>query len=151
VRALRTGGDQEGTTSIGGYQIGVAADRQMADYVLAHVHKLKSILTDDAQTFSVMLASGRPDLFVDRIDKGDRYWHRVLADPYGRVGYILVSRFRQPDQVRECYPKIVRAEVPGTRVAFSNSLFVLVLVARRAPPSVAHAQRFPSVCPIGSD
>lgn len=149
VRALSTGGNRQGTTSIGGYRIGVAADRQMADYVLAHVTQPNSILTDDAQTFSVMLASGRPDLFLDRIDKGDRPWHRMLADPYGRVGYILVSRFGQPDQVHECYPRILRGEVPGTRVAFGNSLFVLVSVVRRAPPAVA-GRRFPADCPIGS-
>lgn len=147
VRAVRTGESLEGKTLRGGYRFNTGADRAMSDYILAHTIRRDGILTDDAQTFSVMLASGRPDLFRDRIDKGDRIWHRALRDPYGKVDYILVSRFGDPDQVRQCYPEILRGDMPGTSIAVENPKYLLLEVAPHAPPP-QRPQSFPAECPL---
>ena len=69
VRALSSGHDQEGADAGGPYTVGNVDDREMARWIDANVAREKNaILTDDAQGFGVMLATGRPDLFFDRID-----------------------------------------------------------------------------------
>jgi hypothetical protein len=105
TRALRTGDDQLGAHSrasmyqrngfivVGEYSLG--AD-DMADYILAHVEKPQAILTDDSKTFCVMLATGRPDIFFDRIDLGDAPWLDVVTSPFGRARFILVTLHRSP-------------------------------------------------------
>ena len=51
-----------------------------------------AILTDNAQTFGVILLTGRPEQFFDRIDKGDARWNDALTDPDGEVQYMLLNR-----------------------------------------------------------
>jgi hypothetical protein len=104
IRAIRTGDDQLGTRSptalygpnkslvVGEYSIGA---QRMADYILKHVHGREAILTDDSKTFGVMLTTGRPDLFLDRIDYGDALWLDILNNPFGRVTYVLISNHFQ--------------------------------------------------------
>ena len=87
IGTLTTGRDQ--SRRIMG--IDPVADRAMADYIGAHVAETDAVLTDDSQTFGVMLSSGRPDLFLDRIDRGDADWLRVAEHPYPKVRYLLVS------------------------------------------------------------
>ncbi len=65
----------------------------MARYITDHVQQPNAILTDDSQTLEVMLLSGRPDLFLDRIDHGDMAWRRVLNNPFGRVKYFLLPKW----------------------------------------------------------
>jgi hypothetical protein len=133
VQALRTGADQEGTTSLGSYSVGAADDREMAAYVLGHVHRRNAVQTDDAQTFAVMLASSRPDLYLDRIDKGDRYWKRRVVDPFGKVDYFLISRYGVPDQLRDCFPKALAGGVPWLTIVHANRRYVLMRVSRFPP------------------
>lgn len=137
VEALRTGRDQEGTSSLGNYRVGVGPDREMAAWISRHVTRRDAIQTDDAQTFSVMMATGRPDLFLDRIDKGDRYWKRLLTDPFGKVDYFLISRFGLPDLLRDCFPKAIGGGVPWLTVAHANHIYVLMRVSRYPPPADA--------------
>ena len=70
----RDGEDQEGNIGIGGYPIGIADEQAMADFIEENVPEDEMILTDDAQSLGIMLLSGRPDLFFDRIDRGDEVW-----------------------------------------------------------------------------
>jgi len=113
TRALRTGDDQLGKRSptalygpnrsliVGEYSLGA---RDIADYILEHVNARGAILTDDSKTFGVMLASGRPDLFTDRIDYGDAQWLDILNNPWGRVRYFLIT-----------YGDKIGADIIGTR------------------------------------
>jgi hypothetical protein len=153
VRALSQGGDQEASSSIGSYYVGNEPDRDMARFITQHVplHE-DAILTDDGQTFGVMLASGRPDVFLDRIDKGDAVWKRLLERPHGRVTYILVARFAPGlDEVQRRYPSMLSQALPGSWVVYANSRYVLYGVARRRPHSrLTHFDRAIQVLARGS-
>lgn len=132
TRAISTWDDQEGTGSIGGYGVGIAAQRDVAERIKRTIAGRDAILTDDAQTFSVMLLTGRPSLFFDRIDKGDQEWLDVLERPWGRVRYVLISRGGD-DFVRLRYPGLADGTARGFTTVFSTSGFVLASVAERAP------------------
>jgi hypothetical protein len=132
VRALRTGKSQSGTGSIGGYLIGDRSDKRMAEYIDAHVKTDKSILLDDASLPGVILLSGRPQLFVTRVDHGDSAWLRVLARPWGKVQYMLVSWFAT-DLITTHDPSAYAGKLPGTKVVFRTQKSVLLSVSRTAP------------------
>ena len=110
----------------------------MADFIEENVPEDEVILTDDAQSLGIMLLSGRPDLFFDRIDRGDEVWRRALNDPFGEINYFLVTtdeRCRAPcvDFVRERYPGVLRDKVPGMRVVFRTKQYVLIELDEEAP------------------
>ena len=148
VAAISTGEDQAGTRSIGGYEIGLTEAEEMADYIDGRITKPSSIFTDDESiTQEVMLLGGRPDLFFDRIDRGDEKWRPVLASPWGRTDYILLSRSTfAPDQIQQCYPSAKRGRMPGTTLLQSNDQFVLLSVDERAPRG--ERAPFPPGCPL---
>jgi hypothetical protein len=138
LRALETGEDQEGNIGIGGYPIGIAAEQEMADYITENVPADEVILTDDAQSLGVMLLSGHPDRFFDRIDRGEGPWLEALDDPWGDVEYFLVAtneRCRAPcvDLVRERYAGILRDEFPGLRIVFETDRYALIEIDERRP------------------
>ena len=139
VQALKTGKDQEGTNAGGPYTIGNVDDRDMAAWITKHVPKTKdAILTDDGQTFGVMLAQGHPDLFFDRIDKGDGKWKQVVDRPWGKVAYILVARYPLPpagtvDEIQIRKPGLRLDNIPGVSVEYANDHYVLLRVASRRP------------------
>ncbi len=132
TRAIATGRDQEGTSSTGGYGVGIGPQRLMARYVDRHVHSRNAILTDDAQTFSVMLLSGRPDLFWDRIDRGDGDWIDVRDDPWGRVRFLLVSD-NPNDLIRIRFPAIFASHERGLTPVYRVQSLELLRVAARPP------------------
>jgi hypothetical protein len=99
--ALATGRDQAHKLT----GVDAVADRRMAEYILRHVHRQNSVLTDDVQTFGVMLASGRPSLFVDRIDHGDARWFEIANAPERSVDYLLMS-WIENDLLRTLYPRV---------------------------------------------
>ena len=139
LRALETGEDQEGNNGIGGYPIGIADEEAITEYIEQNVPEDDVILTDDAQSLGIMLLSGRPDLFFDRIDRGDDAWLRALDDPFGKVDYFLVTtdeRCRAPclDFVRDRYPGVLRDRVPGMHVVLRTKQYVLIELDERAPP-----------------
>lgn len=141
VRAIETGKDQEGTNSRGGFQVGIAPERAMAAYVNRTVKRKNSVLTDNAQTFGVMLLSGRPQLFFDRIDKGDQRWRSVLRSPFGRVRYLLVASTARGDLIRRVYSRALNGSDPALTVVFRTERYVLLRVAqnRQAQGFVAPA------------
>jgi hypothetical protein len=141
LRALTTGSDQDGTFSRGGYPVGDFGERNMASLIKPLIRHPKEIITDDAQSLGVMLASGHPEWFVDRIDRGDRYWLRRIANPWGHVRYVLMAtakRCRPPgcvDLAREHYPLTLVNRQPGMTIVAATDLFVLARVAAHAPRS----------------
>ncbi len=138
LRAIETGEDQEGNVAIGGYPLGIADEQNMADFIEQNVPLDDVILTDDAQSLGIMLLTGQPDRFFDRIDRGDAVWQEALNDPWGKVDYFLVTtneRCRLPceDFVRERWPGILQDEVKGMDVVFRTNQYVLVKVDEKEP------------------
>jgi hypothetical protein len=133
VRAVETGKDQEGTSSIGGFKVGIGPEAQMASYLQKTASKKALVLTDNAQTFGVMLLNGRPQDFFDRADKGDAKWKSVLKDPYGQVKYMLVARNSAGDLIRQAYPRIVSGNDPAFPTQFVTDRYVLVRVPAHNP------------------
>lgn len=134
VKAVKTGDSQEGESSRGGFTVGVDPEAQMAEYIKDNVTGSDAVLTDNAQTFGVILLTGRPGQFLDRIDKGDGIWRSVLASPYGKVRYILAAfNPRSGDLVQRRYPRLNQGGVPGTNVIYRTSRYVLLRVAARNP------------------
>jgi hypothetical protein len=131
VRALATWEDQEGTRSHGsGLPVGVAPEDDVAGWIRANVQGDNQILVDDAQGFGVMLFTGSPGLFLDRIDVGDAEWLGSLNSPWGRVEYLLMTRSAAQgrDLVREAYPN---PAAQGLRRVFANERWLLVRVPER--------------------
>jgi uncharacterized membrane protein YgcG len=138
VHAIETGRDQEGASSVGGFRVGVAAERDMAHFILGLPMRRKAILTDDAQSFGVMLLSGHPELFFDRIGRGDAVWHRILEHPWGRVRYLLITRFGEPELARQRYPEALSGRQPGLTLVYENARYALFAVAAKPPATTVH-------------
>lgn len=100
VAAIATGRDQSQRVS----GLDPSADRIMARYIVAHVRTPNAVLTDDSQTFGVILATGRPGLFADRIDHGEARWLQTAVHPYRRVRYMLFS-WIPFDELGRMYPR----------------------------------------------
>ena len=130
--------DQEGKTSIGGYVVGIGPERQMADWITKNAHGRDAILTDDAQSFAVMLLTGHPDWFVDRIDGGDTQWLATLDQPFGKVQYLLVSSIATNDLARYRYPHLFAGGEPGFTPVYSTPHFTIFRVAPTAPRGHQH-------------
>lgn len=142
TRALFSGDDQEGTSSRGGFTVGIASEARMADYINTRIpQKKNSILADDAQTFGVILLSGRPQNIFDRIDKGDSKFRQVLESPYGKVDYMLLTtNARSADIIRERYPTAADGQVPGLQPVFRTPRYALLKVSpTRIETAVAQA------------
>jgi hypothetical protein len=137
ARALSTGGDLTGTTSLGGFRVGVEPEQQMAAYLNSHIHTAnRSVLADNAQTFGVILLSGRPGTIFNRIDEGDAVWRSVRNDPYGRVRYLLIDTQAKDDLIRERYPFAASgADEPYLTPVFTTTpaRYTLVRVAPKGP------------------
>jgi hypothetical protein len=130
TRAVSTGQDQEGRSSIGGYTVGIRSEAQMAQYIKDNVRGKDAILTDNAQTFGVILLSGRPQVFFDRIDKGDKAWQDALNQPRGVVQYALATRnTRSGDLVTRHYPGADAGTVAGLTPVFRTQRYTLLRVA----------------------
>ncbi len=140
TRTLFTGDSQEGTSSRGGYTVGIDPEAQMAQYVKERIHTNNAVLTDNAQTYGVILLNGQPQVFYDRIAKGDAKWNSVLDDPWGKVRYMLVAyNPRSGDLIERHYPRINSGQVPGMTPVFRTDRYVLVRVAQRNPAAPAPA------------
>lgn len=134
TRTLFTGDSQEGTSSRGGYTVGIDPEAQMAEYIKDRIHTNNSVLTDNAQTYGVILLNGQPQVFFDRIDKGDAKWNSVLDDPYGKVRYLLVAyNPRSGDLIQRHYPQLNAGLVPGMTPVYRTDRYVLVRVDDREP------------------
>ena len=119
-------------TGRGGIPDQLAAERPLARYIDAHVHRRDAILTDDSQAFAAMLIDGRPELFADRIDHGDAKWLELLAFPWGRVQYLLVIP-GGPDLALQRYPRAASGDEPGLEPVFRSGKYVLLRVAATRP------------------
>ena len=86
-------------------------------------------------TFSVMLLSGRPDVFWDRIDRGDDEWLAARDRPWGRVAYVLASD-KTDDLIRVRFPQLFgTASERGFAPVYRTPGLALYRVARHGPSS----------------
>jgi hypothetical protein len=133
AHAIRSGDDQNGSNSIGGYRVGTNPEQAMAAYVNANVRRRSTILTDNAQTFGVILLSGRPQLFFDRVDKGDSTFQQSVLRPYGRVTHMLMAKQASGDLIRRRYPTAASRVVAGLTPVFETERYLLLRLAERDP------------------
>jgi hypothetical protein len=133
TRALATGDDQEGTASRGGYEVGVAPEQAMARYIEDLELPGNRILTDDARTYGVIALTGEPELFFDRVSRGDDEWEATLADPAGEVELMLAER-SEADRILREYPGAVEGEVPSLELVVANDRYALLRVLDAAQP-----------------
>jgi hypothetical protein len=141
VRAIQTGADQDGTNAIGGFRVGTSPEQQMASYINAHVSGKSTILADNAQTFGVILLTGRPQVFFDRVDKGDGTFQQVVRQPYGRVRYMLIAKDVAGDLIRRGYPTAASRLDAGLTAVFETERYELLSVAARDPRQPAPVVR----------
>ncbi len=136
LTGLFTGRDQDGRVSPLGTRLSIHDEREMAAFVRRHVTGRNAVLTDDAATFGVMLADGRPGRYFDRIDAGDRAWLAAVRRPAGRVRYLLVKRgavranaANAFDRIVERYPRLGEPGGPRfARLVHANGTFALYAV-----------------------
>ncbi len=126
--AVATGESQEGAITVDGTVVGYAHERDMADFITAHVREQDAVLTDNAATYAVMLLTGRPDLFFDRVDQSDGPWGEAARDPGGEVQYLLLSTETQRDLLSQLYPAASSGNDPVLSVVHGNDRYTLVSV-----------------------
>lgn len=108
----------------------------MADYIDEQDIANNQILTDNARTFGVIGLTGQPELFFDRVDKGDDEWRAVLDAPDGKVEYMLVQK-TDADLILSRYPNAAAGNVPGLAPVVSNDRYALLEVTGPAGDSAA--------------
>jgi hypothetical protein len=133
VRAIKTGDAQADSNSIGGFRVGTTPEQQMAGYINANIGGRSAILTDNAQTFGVILLSGRPELFFDRVDKGDGTFERVVVSPHGEVTHVLMAKQVSGDLIRRRYPTASSRVAAGLTPVSETERYLLLQVATRDP------------------
>ena len=138
-QAVMTRKTQEGARLPGGESVGIDQELAMANYIDTHVHRPKSILTDNSQTYAVILLSGDPALFRTRVDHGDAAWLRQVRQPSARVRYMLISQHDTGDLINETYPDAAQGEVTGLSVVYSDARYTLVAVSRGVNSNSQHS------------
>ena len=127
TRAISTGDDQEGSASRGGYQVGIADEREMARFIEDQSIPKNQILTDNSRTYGVITLTGHPDIFFDRVDKGDEVWQQTLENPQDKVEFMLVEK-DDADLIVDRYPGAVDGAVPFLDPVVSNDRYSLLRV-----------------------
>lgn len=127
ANAVSTRESQEGATTPGGGTVGVVSEQAMADYIRANISTESSILTDNAQTYGVMLLTGDPALFFDRVDKSDGPWQEAAKDPSANgVSYLLLTTTSSDDLLSQLYPEAVDGSDAALPELFSTPRYKLV-------------------------
>ncbi|MBK5233284.1 MAG: DUF2029 domain-containing protein [Thermoleophilia bacterium] len=125
---------QEGTESVGGYQVGIDPEISMAEYINTQLPQVDdSVLVDENFSYGPMITSGRPYIFFDRADKDEGGWEATRDSPFGKVGYMLVSISRAGDQLRQTFPQAVAGGEAGLTPIFKTDRYVLIEVAPTKP------------------
>lgn len=134
LRGVLNQKDQEGTASRGGYDVGIRPESRMAAFIKDLVRERKdTVLADNATSGGVILLTGRPEIFVDRVDEGDESFLNILGNPWGKVRYILVAQGTNDGSINERYPTAAAGRVNGLRRVYSSGRYVLLEVASVDP------------------
>lgn len=126
--AVSTGQSQEGARTLSGQAVGVVDEQAMAAWIRDNVTRQGSILTDNAQTYAVMLFTGRPDLFFDRVDQSDGPWLEAARNPVEHVDYLLLSTDASLDLLSQVYPVAAEGRDPALTTIYTTPRYTLVAV-----------------------
>ncbi len=132
---------QEGTKSLGDYTVGIDPELSMARFINNKIPQEKrSILVDQNFSYGVMITSGRPQNFLDRVDAGEDDWQATIDNPWGKdgerdVSYMLITTSREGDQIAKKWPTAVQGGEAGFTPIFRTDRYVLVEVSETKPPS----------------
>ncbi|MFB9312859.1 hypothetical protein [Nocardioides plantarum] len=126
--AVLTGDSQEGARTVDGSVVGYDNERAMADYILDHADSPDSILTDNASTYAVILMTGKPSIFFDRVDESDGPWNRAAKDPAGHADYMLLSTSTATDLLSRLYPAAAARDDTLLKEVYGNARYTLVAV-----------------------
>ena len=124
--AVTTGESQEGAETLNREKVGIFSEQAMAQYIEHNVTRPNSILTDNAQTYAVMMLTGHPELFFDRIDESDGPWKEAARDPATYVDYMLMSTSDNGDLLTTLYPDAAAGSDPQLQVVYRTPRYVLV-------------------------
>lgn len=127
VTAVATGESQEGTTTVSGQEVGILTERAMAEYITNNITERGSVLTDNSQTFGVILLTGEPHLFFDRVDKGDDEWLEAILTLPDSVDYILVSNSAE-DRILVDYPTAAPGVENDFNIVYETGRYALIEV-----------------------
>lgn len=128
ANAVSTGQSQEGSRTLDGETIGIVSEQAMAEYIRTNIDDENSILTDNAQTYAVMLLTGRPEIFFDRVDQSDGPWQKAAKDPAQHVDYLLLSTDTSDDLLSKLYPEAADGSDALLPVVYRTERYVLVSV-----------------------
>lgn len=151
--AVSTGQSQEGARTLSGQAVGVVDEQAMAAWIRDNVTRQGSILTDNAQTYAVMLFTGRPDLFFDRVDRSDGPWLEAARNPVEHVDYLLLSTDTSLDLLSQVYPVAAEGRDPALTTIYTTSRYTLVAVPAGFTPdrdvadSVDELESAPPIAP----
>lgn len=126
--AVSTRESQEGATTVDGSTVGYDNEEEMAEYILDNIDVEDSILTDNASTGPVMLFTGHPEYFFDRVDQSDGPWRRAARNPAAHVDYMLLTRNIDNDILSRLYADAANGTDSNLPVEFANDRYVLVEV-----------------------
>ena len=138
--ALTTGESQEGAETLSGDKVGIVSEQAMAEYIRNNVSGDNSILTDNAQTYAVMLLTGHPELFFDRVDESDGPWKVAARNPSKYVPYMLVSTSDNGDLLYKLYPDAVAGNDAQLQVVYRTPRYVLLGVPKGYSPNAQNSQ-----------
>jgi hypothetical protein len=124
--AITTGESQEGAETLNREKVGIVSEQAMAEYIKNNITLDNSILTDNAQTYAVMLLTGHPEYFVDRIDQSDGPWKEIARDPANEVDYMLMSTADNGDLLTKLYADAASGSDPRLQVVYLTPRYVLV-------------------------
>lgn len=128
ANAVSTRQSQEGARTLDGETIGIVSEQAMSEYISTNIDGESSILTDNAQTYAVMLLTGSPDIFFDRVDRSDGPWQQAAKDPARHVDYLLLSTDTSDDLLSKLYPEAADGSDPLLPVVYRTERYVLVSV-----------------------
>jgi hypothetical protein len=127
--AITTGESQEGAETLNREKVGIVSEQAMAEYISHNVSRDNSILTDNAQTYAVMMLTGHPEYFFDRIDHSDGPWKEAARDPAAHdIDYLLMSTSDNGDLLTKLYPDAAAGSDAELQVAYRTPRYVLVPV-----------------------
>ena len=136
--AITTGESQEGAETLNNERVGIVSEQAMAEYISNNVSRDNSILTDNAQTYAVMMLTGHPEYFFDRIDRSDGPWKVAARDPAAHgIDYLLMSRSDNGDLLTKLYPDAVTDSDAELRPVYETPRYVLVRVPTGYQPGGA--------------
>ncbi len=141
---------QEGTKSLADYTVGIDPELAMARYLNNEIpQEGRSILVDQNFSYGVMITSGRPQNFFDRVDGGEDDWQSAIDDPWTwnaenpdqQVRYMLITTSRAGDQIAKKWPTAVQGGEAGFTPVFRTDRYVLVKVSATKPPDETDQQQ----------